>query len=192
LLPFKSIDTVVYALPRGGVIIGKEVADSLEAPLDLVIVRKIGHPLNPEYAIAAISENGEFSLNPSEASLIGEEWFQAEVNKQREEAARRRDKYLKDYKRINAKDKTAIIVDDGLATGLSMLAAIREIKKQGPMRIVVAVPVAPPDVAERISKEVDDFVAVYVPVIFLGAIGSYYENFDQVTDEEVVGALEDK
>lgn len=189
LLSYKGPDTVVYALPRGGVIVAKEVARILEAPLDLLIVRKIGHPLNPEYAIAAIAEYGEFVMNPSETRMIGEEWFQTEIERQREEAARRREVYTKDHDRISAKDKTAIIVDDGLATGLSMLAAIREIKKQVPLRIVVAVPVAPPDVAEKIAQEVDDFVAISIPDIFLGAIGAYYENFGQVSDQEVIDAL---
>lgn len=183
---YQNQDVVVYALPRGGVVLGVEIAKKLHAPLDLVITRKIGHPLNPEYALCATSENAHMVCNEEEVAGIDKKWFEAEVQKERQEAKRRREAYFKGRKPIPAKGKIAIIVDDGVATGLTMFTAILEIKHQETKKVVVAVPVAPKETADQIKSKVDEFVALEIPEVFLGAIGSYYQSFPQVSDEEVI------
>lgn len=182
-------DGVVYALPRGGVVLGVEIARHLGMPLDLVIARKIGHPHNPEYAIGAVTEGGEPVSSPHELAQVGAAWFAREVERERREARRRHEVYLGARAPLSPASKTAILVDDGIATGLTMEAAIREMQRHHPTRIVVAVPVIPPDTAERLAREVDDVVALDVPADYLGAVGAYYADFPQVTDEEVVAAL---
>lgn len=186
LMKYIGRDVVVYALPRGGVVLGVEIAKKLHAPLDLIIVRKIGHPENPEYALCAMGENAHMVCNEEELAEVDKGWFENEATKAHEEARRRREVYLKERKQISAKGKTAIIVDDGVATGLTMFVAILEIKHQEPNMIVVAVAVAPKETADQIRSKVDEFVALEVPEIFLGAIGSYYQSFLQVSDEEVI------
>ena len=186
---YKGEDVIVLALPRGGVVLGYEIAKSLGAPLDLVITRKIGHPDNPEYAICAVAEDGHTLCNEVERSNINDEWFDKVVVEEQEEAKRRRKLYLKG-KRKNIKGKTVIIVDDGIATGLTLGLAIKEVKHDDPKKIIVAVPVAPREAVDEISREVDEFVSLYVPQIYLGAVGAYYDSFEQVSDEEVVRLLD--
>ena len=189
LQDYKGEDVIVLALPRGGVVLGYEIAKSLGAPLDLIITRKIGHPDNPEYAICAVAEDGHTLCNEVERSNINDEWFDKVVVEEQEEAKRRRKLYLKG-KRKNIKGKTVIIVDDGIATGLTLRLAIMEAKHSNPKKIIVAVPVAPKDVAGEIEKSVDGFIALQIPEVYLGAVGAYYDSFEQVTDEEVIGLLD--
>ena len=188
---YEGKEVVVYALPRGGVVLGFEIAKRLQAPLDLVITRKIGHPFNPEYAICAVAEDCHLVCNEAERAGVDPEWFRKEVEKEKEEAKRRREAYLGKRETPAARGKTAIIVDDGIATGLTLKLAIQELKHKEPVKIVVAVPVAPRDVAEEIRKEVDEFVALDIPTAYLGAVGAYYDYFPQVSDEEVVEMLEE-
>lgn len=182
-------DAVVYALPRGGVPVALEVAKALDAPLDLVIPRKVGHPASPEYAIAAVTESGEIVRNESEVAALDPDWFERAVAEEREEATRRRERYLAGRKPIPAEGKTAIVVDDGIATGLTMRAAVRAIRKQKPARLIVAIPVAPDEVIEQLTKEVDEVIVAVQPRPFLGAIGAYYRDFEQTADSEVIQAL---
>src|SRR3989344_2601043 len=140
LKQYAGEDLVIYALPRGGVVLGVVVSRQLKAPLDLLIVRKIGHPLNPEYAVAAVGEKGAIVENTQEVAQIDPEWFKAEIAKRRAEAVRRRKLYLAGRVPISAAGKTCIIVDDGLATGLTMRAAIKELQSQKPKAIIAAVP----------------------------------------------------
>ncbi len=186
LIKYRGEEVIVYALPRGGVVLGYEVANALNAPLDLLIARKIAHPASPEYAIAAVTESGEMSVSEPELALLDKKWFREAAEKQREEAKRRRVKYLGDRSSAETAGKTAIIVDDGLATGLTMEAGIKELKKLHPKKIVVAVPVAPADTKIKISKMVDEIIVLCTPEIFLGAVGNYYTEFPQVEDEEVI------
>lgn len=181
---------IVYALPRGGVVLGAEVARRLHMPLDLIIARKIGHPYNPEYAIGAVTETGEPVVNPHEAEQAHSEWFHRQVARERGEARRRREVYLGDRAPPAVNGKIGIIVDDGIATGLTMEAAIRELKRRQPARTVVAVPVAPPETAAELAREVDELVALDIPELYLGAVGAYYAYFPQVTDDEVVALLQ--
>ncbi len=189
LEPYKGKDVIVYGLPRGGVVLANIVADSLHAPLDLVITRKIGHPASPEYAIGAVSEHGEPILNENETPSINQDWLKKEIANQRREATRRRQLYLKGRKPIDIKDKLAIIVDDGIATGLTMFATIAELRKGGPKKIIVAIPVIPGDTYKKLKNLADGVVAIKVDQNFLGAVGAYYENFNQVEDEEVIEIL---
>jgi predicted phosphoribosyltransferase len=186
LKEFKGRDAVVYALPRGGIILGQEVAKEIQAPLDLLIPRKIGHPSMSEYAIAAVTEAGEVVKNEAEVALVDQTWFDDAVETQRKEAKRRRAMYLEGRAAVRVTNKIGIIVDDGIATGLTMKAAIADLKRLDPSMIVIAVPVASKDTTEELKKIVDRVVVLHVPMMFLGAIGSYYDSFEQVTDDEAV------
>ncbi len=190
LMQFKSESLIVLALPRGGIVLGAEVSGKLNCPLDLIIPRKIGHPGNPEYAIAAVTESGALVANESEIASVDTEWFEREKAVQIAEAKRRRKVYLKGRKQVNLRGKTIIIIDDGIATGLTMKAAISEVKAKNPVKIIVAVPVAPADIYKQIKDEVDDFVVVDAPEYYLGSVGAYYKNFPQVTDEEVIEIIQ--
>ncbi len=189
LLPYRGDDVVIYALPRGGVVLGAEVARALQAPMDLVISRKIGHPFNPEYAICAITETGQAICNEEERAGIDAVWFQHAEEETRAEAKRRRERYLGSRTRMSADGKTAILIDDGIATGLTMFAAIADIKAMHPRRIIVAVPVIPRETAGNLERQADAVVALDIPTFFLGAVGAYYTDFPQVSDEEVIALL---
>lgn len=186
-----DVKNVVYALPRGGVILWSVVAKALWAPLDLIIPRKIGHPYNPEYAVCAVTENGPIICDESEKKYLDSMWLDHEVNKQRQEAKRRRERYLQWRDHIVATGKRAILVDDGVATGLTMRAALSALKKEHPAEIIVAVPVCPSDVLAMLEREAR-VVVLDDAKDFLGSIGAYYGSFPQVGDEEVISILSKK
>jgi len=186
---YARADGVVYALPRGGVVLGVEIAQHLGMPLDLVMARKIGHPYNPEYAVAAVTEHGAPVINTDEVAPLPRDWFQMQVKLQRQEAQRRHEAYLDGRAPLSCRGKIAIVVDDGIATGLTMEAAIRDLKRHHPARVVLAVPVAPADTAAKFRAEVDDLVALDLPEHYLGGVGAYYDHFPQVSDEEVIALL---
>lgn len=186
---FRHKDCVVFALPRGGLITAFEVAKKLGAQLDLLIPRKIGHPQNPEYALAAVSEEGDLVVSSKEQiNTVDTKWFHQEVERQRQEALRRRKLYLKNSKIKSLKGKIAIVVDDGIATGLTIRAAIKELRRRQPKTVVVAVPVVSKTTAEQIKKEVDKFISLETPDEFY-AIGAFYDSFPQVSDDEVIEIL---
>jgi predicted phosphoribosyltransferase len=186
---YRGQEVIVYALPRGGVALGVEVAKSLRAPLDLIVVRKIGHPDNPEYAIAAVADDGHIERNTFEFEAVNREWFDDARRSQQAEACRRRDLYLAGRVPLKADGKIAIIVDDGLATGLSMALALREVRHRHPSKIVVAVPVAPPDTIAKLRDLADDIVVLHVPDDVFFAIGAFYRDFPQLSDAEVVNLM---
>lgn len=192
LTKYSGEDVIVFAIPRGGVMTAVEIAKRLHAPLDLVITRKITHPYNPEYAIAATSENGHIVGNRRELAQVDEDWLEEEIEKQRLEAKRRRLKYLGGKKTHSLKGKTVILVDDGVATSLSLRAAIIEMKHHNPKKIIVAVPVIPMSSTLVVRAEVNELVALKTPPdsLFLGAVGAYYDDFQQVSDEKVISILE--
>lgn len=187
---FKGEDVVVCALPRGGVIVGAEIAKELKAPMELILVRKIGHPYNPEYAIGAVSEDGQLMVNQQEVASVDRDWFEAEVKRQIAIAKEQRKKYLGGRPPISLEGRKVIVVDDGIATGYTVRASIRFLRKMKPARIVVAVPVAPSDTVELLRGEADEVIVTLIPEFFVGAIGAYYEDFTPVSDEEVIQALE--
>ncbi|OGK33155.1 phosphoribosyl transferase [Candidatus Roizmanbacteria bacterium RIFCSPHIGHO2_12_FULL_37_23] len=188
---YKGKNVVVYALPRGGVAVAAEIANYLNAPLDLIITRKIGHPYQPEYAIAATAENGHIVGESDVLASIDSEWLKKAVQQQRFEAKRRREKYLQGRKEISVKDKIAILVDDGVATGLTIRAGITELKHGHPEKIVIAVPVVSQSIANILKKESDELIALDIPADgeFLGAVGAYYDEFPSVKDEQVIAIL---
>lgn len=189
---YRGDNTVVYALPRGGVVLGAEIAKALKAPLDLIIARKIGHPWNPEYAVCAITENGDMLCDASERASLDPQWFKEKAAEEQAEARRRRKAYLGNTKHISAQGKRAIVVDDGIATGLTIRAAVKALRKEKPKELIVAVPVVPHDVLEILKKEADTVVALEDAVYFRGAVGAYYDDFPQVSDEEVIDFLPSK
>lgn len=192
LLQYKDKDVVVFALPRGGVVLGVEIAKELHAPLDLMITKKIGHPYNPEYAICAVGESGTPICNPRELESVDKLWFHTEVDRIQGEIERRKEAYHIGNIGTSPgslKGKIAILVDDGIATGLTMKAAIYEARLRNPDKIVVAVPVTPSDTAEELKAEADELVSVLIDENYLGAVGAYYMNFYQVDDNEVLDLL---
>ena len=189
----KSERPVVLALPRGGVPVGFEIASALGAALDVVLVRKIGAPFQPELALGAVVDGSrpETVLNHSLIDECGspESYLKAETARQLAEIERRRAVYLAGRARAEVAGHTAIVVDDGIATGATMEAALRATRRAGPKRLVLAVPVAPPDTIERLRPEVDEVVCLAIPR-HLGAIGAFYADFRQLDDDEVVRLLE--
>lgn len=181
-------NAVIYMLPRGGVVLGAEIAKALGIPLDLMIVRKIGHQFDPEYAIGAVAEDGHTLFNEDEYKRADKKWLEQEIKKEQVEAKRRREKYWGRREKISVEGKIAILVDDGIATGLSMMLAISEIKHQNPSKIIVAVPIVPKDMTKKIQKEAE-LVVIEIDENYLGAVGAYYKSFPQVEDEEVIKIL---
>ncbi|WP_316163125.1 phosphoribosyltransferase [Bradyrhizobium sp. SZCCHNRI20481] len=192
LLKYKSRHPVILALPRGGVPVAAEVAERLEAPLDLVLVRKIGAPMQPELAIGAVVDGDDPIIvrNQDVIDLTGvsEKTFDAICAGELAEIDRRRELYLGGRLRSDVKGQVAIIVDDGIATGATTLAAIRALRRREPKELVLAVPVAPLETLQRLHTEVDAVVCLDTPRDF-GAIGYYYRDFGQVSDDEVIATL---
>lgn len=186
LKSYAGKEVVVYAVPRGGVVLGAEIAKALQAPLDLVITRKIGHPANPEYAVCVVAENHDLLCNPVEKALLDPKWLDKAIEEERQEAIRRRKVYLGDRPRPDVGGKTAIVVDDGVATGMTFVMALREARHLKPAKLVAAIPVLPAEMVEKIRKEADEVVYLDAPEDFLGAVGSYYDQFSQVSDGEVI------
>lgn len=186
---YRGKDAVILALPRGGVVLGAEVARSLRLPLDIVVTRKIGHPNNPEYALCAIDESGTRLCNEA-AKTIEPAWLAQETKRQRDEAKRRIALYRGGRTQESLRGRTVIIVDDGIATGLSMRLAVRSVKAREPRRIVVAVPVAPLEAVRDLRNDgADDVIVLEPPERFLGAVGAHYTRFDQVEDAEVISLM---
>jgi predicted phosphoribosyltransferase len=179
-------DVVVLALPRGGVPVGFELARSLAAPLDLFLVRKLGVPGHGELALGAIASGGVRVLNDAVVAELGLTPKDVEhaATVEARELARREQLYRNGRAPIDLRGRTAILVDDGLATGATMRAAARAVRRHEPARVVVAVPVAAEQTCRELAAEVDQVVCVKTPRPFL-AVGSWYEDFDQTTDDEV-------
>ena len=179
-------DVVVLALPRGGVPVGYEVARELGAPLDVFLVRKLGVPGHEELAMGAVATGGVRVLNDHVVSALGipDYVIDAVAVWEERELARRERLYRGERPPPDVRGRTVILVDDGLATGATMHAAVRALREQRPARIVVAVPTASPETCERLKEEVDDVICAVTPEPFY-AVGLWYENFSQTTDEEV-------
>jgi predicted phosphoribosyltransferase len=183
-------DPIVLALPRGGVPVGFEVARALGVPLDVFLVRKLGFPGNEEFAMGAIASGGVRVLNDALLREIGMPPAGVErVIEQEERELRRRERAFRgDLPPVELAGKTAILVDDGLATGSSMRAAVKAVRARGARRIVVAVPVGPVDTVRELARLADEVVCVATPEPFL-AVGRFYEDFEQTTDREVMERL---
>jgi putative phosphoribosyl transferase len=179
-------DVIVLALPRGGVPVAYELARELDAPLDVFLVRKLGVPGREELAMGAIATGGGLVFNQDVVQLAGldEGRIRPVIEREREELRRRERAYRDDLPPPELRDRTVILVDDGLATGATMRAAIDAIKQQEPARLVVAVPVAPPETCREIEGSVDEIVCLLQPEPFL-SVGTWYADFSETTDEDV-------
>ncbi len=178
-------DAVVLAVPRGGVPVGYVVSCALGLPLQLVLTKKIGHPQNPEYAIGAAGVNGFFI---STEANVPEEYIHREVLRVQERLREMQRKFTGLEPERSLKDKTVIIVDDGIATGRTLQASVQLIRKSHPKKIVIAVPVAPAEAVHLLCEVADEVITVLVPRAFSG-VGQFYEKFPQVSDEEVMELL---
>lgn len=187
---FRSAHAVVLGLPRGGVPVARQVADTLGAPLDVVVVRKLGAPSHPELAMGAIGEGDVRVVNHDVVRTVGAspDEFDAVESSERAELERRASRFRGGRSRLDLNGRTAIVIDDGIATGATARAACQVVRVQGAMRIVLATPVAPPDVEQRLADVADEFVCLDRPRSF-AAVGQFYTVFDQTTDDEVIAAL---
>jgi putative phosphoribosyl transferase len=193
LAAYRNQHPVVLALPRGGVPVAAEVASALKAPLDLILVRKIGVPTQPELAMGAVVDGGEPIIVRNEDVIglagISESDFKAACDSELAEIERRRQRYLGTRRRAQVTGRTAIVIDDGVATGATTRAALQATRRRKPKRLVLAVPVAPTDALSALRSDADDVVCLEDHEFF-GAIGLYYRDFRQVSDEEVIKILE--
>ena len=180
---------VVLAIPRGALPLGRAVADRLGAPLDVVVAKKIGAPFNPELAIGAVAEDGALWLNDDLIEDVGvsEEYVERERREEREAASEKARRYRAGPPPDLA-GKRVVVVDDGVATGATMRACLQRVRDDGPASLVVAVPVGPPDTLDELAAFADEVVALETPAAFR-AVGAYYRNFDQVSDEEATAYL---
>jgi predicted phosphoribosyltransferase len=190
LLPLAVESPVVVALPRGGVPVGREIALALGAPLDILAVRKLGAPHNPEYALGAIAEDGTRVIDADAAVAMGVGGAEIESIVAREvaELRRRISAYRDDRPPIELAGRTVIVVDDGVATGLTDTAALRAVRRRKPRRLILAVPVCAPESALRLRKQADQVVCLLAPATLRG-VGQWYRDFSQVSDEDVISAL---
>jgi len=190
LKKYRGENPIVLGLPRGGVVVAYEIAQALDAPMDVIVARKLGAPNQPELGIGAVAPGGVILLDEHAIKMLG--YTSTEINEvaERERAEMRR--RLHDYRGDGEPDvrgKTVILVDDGLATGVTALAAARAVRQMGPRKIVLAVGVCPADTAEMLRAEVDEVICAATPKPF-HAVGLWFENFDQTTDEEVIDLLD--
>jgi len=182
----KDDDVVVLALPRGGVPVGFEVARALDAPLDVFVVRKLGLPGHPEFAMGAIASGGVGVLNDEVVRLyrIPPQAIDAIAREEQTELERREQAYRGGRPPLNVSRRTVVLIDDGLATGSTMKAAVQAVRALGPARIIVAVPVGSPDTCRELAAIADDIICARAPEYF-AAVGQWYDDFRQTTDEEV-------
>lgn len=182
---YKNEEGVILAVPRGGVPIGYYLAMHFNFPLDLLMTKKIGHPANEEFAIGAVGMEDSIVEN---SYNIPQYYLEREINRIRKSLVERYKKFMGDKEPIDIKNKIVIVVDDGVATGKTILVTIKLLRSRHPKKIVVAVPVAAAEAAKQIAKEADEFIALSTPEPFYG-VGRFYNDFSEVTDEEVTDLL---
>lgn len=189
---YRGEEGVVFAIPRGGVVVAREVAKFLKMPLDVLIMRKLGAPGNPELAIGAVVSEREYYVNQSIVNelSVSPSYVNDELRRQVQQIEERRRRYLKGRKPIACRDKVTILVDDGLATGATARLALEVLRQKKPKKLILAVPVAPPGAVRELSSLADEVVALLTPTFF-HAVGQFYADFSQVSDEEVIKILEE-
>ena len=191
LTRYRGVNALVLGIPRGGVPVSAEVARALGAQLDVIVARKAGVPGEPEVALGAVTSDGARFVNDDLIGGLGlsTDAVDAAFEKAAREARERDDRFRGGRPMPKMRDRTVIVVDDGIATGATMLAAVRSVRKAKPARLVAAVPVGAPDTCELLANEVDDLVCLERPPLFM-AVGQFYEHFPQVTDEQARQLLE--
>jgi putative phosphoribosyl transferase len=184
---------IVLGVPRGGVVVAYELARGLDAPLDVYITRKIGAPYNPELAIGAVASDGTVVLDEELVTRLGipQDYVEAETARQKAEIERRLAEYRGERPPLLIIDRTVVLTDDGVATGATILATIRALMAQRPAQLILALPVGPPDTIARLKKEVDELICLSTPRLFW-AVGAFYIDFSQTSDEEVKSLLEER
>lgn len=185
---YKNKNGIILAVPRGGVPIGYYIAKELDLPLEIILSKKIGHPNNPEYAIGSVSLHGKI-INEN-LTGVPMDYINKEADRILVGLKEKYKLFMGNRKATDLKDKTVIVVDDGIATGNTILATLEMLKTRKPKEIIIAIPVAPPDTARKLSKLVDEFICLDTPEDFMG-VGQFYRNFEQVSDEEVIKFLDD-
>jgi putative phosphoribosyl transferase len=190
LAGYEPYRPLILGIPRGGVIVADTIARDLKTDLDIVLTRKLGAPGNPELAIGAVSESGRIQIQHDVAEKVGvdEDYLQQEMEAQLVELQARRQRYRSVLPKVPLEGRTVILVDDGVATGATMLASLWAAQDEGPKEVIVAVPVGAQEAIERLEREADDVVCPYVPPYFY-AIGQFYADFGQVSDQEVIEIL---
>ncbi len=189
LAEYRGKNPLVLAIPRGAVPMAKVIAEELKGEMDVVLVRKLRAPGNPEYAIGSVDESGWAYIAPQAASTgADEDYLQREIATQLETMKQRRAQYTPVRLPIDPAGRIVIVIDDGLATGSTMIAALHALRAKKPAQLICAVPVAPPDTLERVRASADKVVCLSAPVEFY-AVGQFYQDFQQVEDEEVVATL---
>ncbi|MEX2217641.1 MAG: phosphoribosyltransferase [Phycisphaerales bacterium] len=198
LEPYRAMSPVIVALPRGGVVVGHEVASALDAPLEILTVRKLGAPNHAELAIGAVvdlsgacgGDGPEVLVDELAGRLgVGPDYIEEEVGRQLAELRRREEAYRGGQPRVDLRSRVLILVDDGIATGSTTRAALRALRRCSPQRLILAVPVGPPEAIEAMKSEADDVVCPVMPQWFR-AVGEHYEDFSQTTDDQVVALLQ--
>jgi len=187
LLSYKATkNLIVLAIPRGGVVVGKILSQALDCPLEVIVTKKIGAPGNPELAIGAVGVVGKPVIDEELAERVGadENYLKSKILNLKSEIKRREKIFRRDKLPLNLKDKTVILTDDGVATGATMMAAVEIARQQNPKKIIVAVPVIAKDTLEKIESLADEVVFLDAPEMFF-AVGQFYQDFSQITDEEV-------
>jgi putative phosphoribosyl transferase len=190
LAGYKVHHPIILGIPRGGVVVADTIARELDADLDIVLTRKLGAPGNPELAIGAVSENGRLDLQRAIADLVGadDDYIERERERQLAEIQARRERYRSVLPKAPLRERTVILVDDGVATGATMQASIWAARAEEPGEVIVAVPVGAQEAIEKLEREADSVVCPYVPAYFY-AIGQFFEDFAQVDDREVMEIL---
>jgi len=183
---FKNKNAIILAVPRGGVPIGSIIAKELGLPLDILLSKKIGHPNSPEFAIGSVTLQGV--VVDEDQTDVSNDYIKEETKKITKLLKQRYKLYVGDKKPTDLKNKTVIIVDDGIATGNTLIATVQAVRLNSPKEIVVAVPVAPPSSYRKVSAYVDELICLYTPAFFQ-AVGQFYDEFPQVSDEEVIDIL---
>lgn len=185
---YKNKNAIIIAIPRGGVPLGYYLAIALKLPLEIVLSKKIGHPNNPEFAIGSVTLNGV--IIDYNSTDVSKDYIKTEIERIRKTLKEKFNLFMGNHKPTDLKNKTVIIVDDGIATGNTIQATVEIIKKNKPKEIIIAVPVAPHSATKKLSNIVDEFICLHSPKDFIG-VGQFYERFPQVSDQEVIQLLID-